>query len=58
MPPLDGLLHHLLTPAFLVPQALNLIGSVLFAAALGGGNISVTAPVANGACRQELKGWW
>lgn len=48
VPLLDGLLHHLLTPAFLLPQALNLIGSVLFAAALGGGNISVTGPVANG----------
>ena len=49
MPPVDGLLHHLLTPAFVVPQALNLIGSVLFVAVLGGSSISVTAPVANGA---------
>lgn len=46
---LDSLLHHLLTPAFVVPQALNLCGSVLFAAALGSSDISVTAPVANGA---------
>jgi hypothetical protein len=46
---LDGLLHHLLTPAFIVPQALNLCGSVLFAATLGSTNISLAAPVANGA---------
>ncbi|KAL4438680.1 hypothetical protein ABPG77_006284 [Micractinium sp. CCAP 211/92] len=46
--PLDGLLHHLLTPAFLLPQALNLGGSVLFAAALSSCDISVAAPVANG----------
>lgn len=46
--PLDGLLHHLLTPAFLLPQALNLVGSVLFAAALGSCDISIAAPVANG----------
>ena len=45
---LDGLLHHLLTPAFIVPQALNLCGSVLFAATLGSTNISLAAPVANG----------
>ena len=49
MPALDGLAHHLLTPAYVVPQALNLCGSLLFAAALGGGSVSVTAPVANGA---------
>lgn len=48
--PLDNLLHHLLTPAFLLPQALNLVGSVLFAASLGSGDISVAAPVANGGC--------
>ncbi len=48
--PLDGLLHHLLTPAFLLPQALNLGGSVLFAAALSSCDISVAAPVANGGC--------
>lgn len=47
--PLDGLLHHLLTPAFLLPQALNLCGSVLFAAVLGSGDISLAVPVANGA---------
>ncbi|KAL4440080.1 hypothetical protein ABPG75_003081 [Micractinium tetrahymenae] len=46
--PLDGLLHHLLTPTFLLPQALNLAGSVLFAAALGSADISIAAPVANG----------
>ncbi|EFN52783.1 hypothetical protein CHLNCDRAFT_138411 [Chlorella variabilis] len=46
--PLDTLLHHLLTPTFVVPQALNLCASVLFAATLGSSNVSITAPVANG----------
>lgn len=46
--PLDGLLHHLLTPAFAVPQALNVAGGVLFAASLRGASISLAAPVANG----------
>lgn len=46
--PLDGLLRHLLTPAFIAPQLLNLAGSVLFAASLGSGSISLAAPVANG----------
>jgi hypothetical protein len=48
--PLDALLHHLATPAFLVPQALNLCGSVLFAVTLAKGNVNITGPVANGLC--------
>ncbi|KAI3431628.1 hypothetical protein D9Q98_004676 [Chlorella vulgaris] len=44
----DSLLHHLLTPDFILPQALNLSGSVLFAATLGGSNVSFVVPVANG----------
>jgi hypothetical protein len=48
---LDSLLHHLFTPEFIIPQALNLCGSVLFAATLGRGNVSFTAPVANGQSR-------
>jgi hypothetical protein len=43
----DAALHHLLLPAFIVPQLLNLSGSVLFALSLSG-DISIAAPVANG----------
>jgi multidrug transporter EmrE-like cation transporter len=44
----DQLLHHLATPAFLLPQLANLLASVLFAWTLGFTKISVAAPVANG----------
>ncbi len=44
----DQLLHHLATPAFLLPQLANLLASVLFAWALGSSDISVAVPVANG----------
>lgn len=37
------------TPAFLVPQALNQCGSVLFVLLLGGANISVVVPLVNAA---------
>ncbi|GAB4823770.1 hypothetical protein N2152v2_010816 [Parachlorella kessleri] len=48
LPTTDQLLHHLATPAFLLPQAVNLVGSALFAWSLGFGRVSVAAPVANG----------
>lgn len=46
--PLDSLLHHITTPAFILPQLLNLSGSVLFAASLASSNISLAVPLANG----------
>ena len=45
---MDGALHRLLTPAWVVPQLLNVCGSLLFAWSLGFSSISVAGPVANG----------
>lgn len=48
LPAADALLQHLAAPAFILPQLLNLSGSVLFAAALAHGSISAAVPLANG----------
>ena len=45
---LDGLLHHVSTPQFIVPQLLNLSGSVLFAYTLGVAPLALVSTVANG----------
>lgn len=44
----DTFISHIVTPAFIVPQSLNLSGSFLFARALGSGDLSVAVPLANG----------
>ena len=45
----DSILNYLTTPQFIIPQLLNLCGSVLFAVILGwGGELSVAVPLANG----------
>lgn len=49
---LSPLLHsfvlHITCPAFIFPQLLNLTGSLLFAATLGSGKLSIAVPLANG----------
>ncbi|KAL4521130.1 hypothetical protein Ndes2526B_g00297 [Nannochloris sp. 'desiccata'] len=45
---LDSVLLHLTTPAFIIPQALNLCSSVLFALSLGFNDLSIAVPLANG----------
>lgn len=42
-----GLVLYLKTPSFLIPQVLNLCGSLAFAALLSVGELSVVAPIAN-----------
>jgi hypothetical protein len=47
---LNAIIHHLSTPAFAIPQLLNLSGGILFTATLSsaGADISIISPVANG----------
>lgn len=45
---LSSLLLHLTTPSFIIPQLVNLSGSVLFATQLGGAVLSVVVPLTNG----------
>ena len=47
-PFLNSLLLHLTTPAFIIPQLLNLSGSILFALSLGSADLSIAVPLANG----------
>ncbi len=42
------MLLHLTTPSFIIPQLLNLSGSVLFALSLGSNDLSIAVPLANG----------
>jgi hypothetical protein len=39
---------HILTLEFIVPQSINLLGSVLFARLLSAGSLSVAIPLTNG----------
>jgi Putative transmembrane family 234 len=41
-------LLHLTAPAFIIPQLLNLCGSILFAISLGPNDLSIAVPLANG----------
>lgn len=47
---IDAILCHITTPAYVVPQLLNLSGSLLFAYSLAqqGVSVSIFSPVANG----------
>lgn len=49
-PNLSRLICLLTTPAFLLPQALNLCGSVLFTALLASEDLTVAVPIANATC--------
>lgn len=52
---LDAALQHVLTPQFIVPQLLNLLGSAVFAFTLTVSDLSLAAPLANGGCAARLR---
>lgn len=45
---MDSVIRHAVTPSFVIPQILNISGSILFTWSLGIIKLSLAAPVANG----------